>query len=62
MQIKLKLLHLTNFMTYHDKTFTFGDTTKISGKNGSGKSSIVNGYMWLLFDQDMELHSNPNQT
>ncbi len=34
MQIKLKSLHLTNFMTYHDKTFTFGDTTKISGKNG----------------------------
>ncbi len=59
MQIKLKSLHLTNFMTYHDKTFTFGDTTKISGKNGSGKSSIVNGYMWLMFDTDMELHSNP---
>ncbi len=59
MQIKLKSLHLTNFMTYHDKTFTFGDTTKISGKNGSGKSSIVNGYMWLMFDTDLELHSNP---
>ena len=59
MQIKLKSLHLTNFMTYHDKTFTFGDTTKISGKNGSGKSSIVNGYMWLMFDTDMDLRSNP---
>lgn len=59
MQIKLKSLHPTNFMAYHDKTFTFGDTTKISGKNGSGKSSIVNGYMWLMFDTDLELHSNP---
>ncbi len=59
MKIKLKSIHLTNFMTYHDNTFTFGDTTKISGKNGSGKSSIVNGYMWLMFDTDMELHSNP---
>lgn len=59
MQIKLKSLHLTNFMTYHDKEFAFGDTTKISGRNGSGKSSIVNGYMWLLFDTDMDLHSNP---
>ncbi len=59
MQIKLKLLHLTNFMTYHDKTFTFGDTTKISGKNGVGKSSICTAYSWLLFDTDSELHSNP---
>ncbi len=59
MQIKLKSLHLTNFMTYHDKTFTFGDTTKISGKNGSGKSSICTAYSWLLFDTDMSLRSNP---
>ncbi len=59
MQIKLKSLHLTNFMTYHDKTFAFGDTTKISGKNGVGKSSICTAYSWLLFDTDMSLRSNP---
>ncbi len=59
MQIKLKSLHLTNFMAYHDRAFTFGDITKTSGKNGVGKSSICTAYSWLLFDTDMELHSNP---
>lgn len=59
MKIKLKSLHLINFMAYADRIFTFGDVTKISGKNGIGKSSICTAYSWLMFDTDLELHSNP---
>lgn len=58
---KMKLLQLraTNFMNTHDETFRFFDKTMVSARNGVGKSTLINAYMWLLFDADAELHSNP---
>lgn len=58
---KMKLLQLraTNFMNTHDETFKFFDKTMVSARNGVGKSTLINAYMWLLFDADAELHSNP---
>lgn len=57
--IKLKKITLENFMNYGEKTFDFGKVTKISGKNGKGKTSILTAYFWLLFNCDYELHDNP---
>lgn len=57
--LKLKSLRLVNFMAYHDRTFDFADRTIISGKNGKGKTSVVTGYLWLMFNCDYQLNDNP---
>lgn len=59
MKIKLKKLILQNFMNYHEMSIDFAEITKIIGKNGKGKSSILTGYTWLLFNCDYELKDNP---
>lgn len=59
MKIILKKLILQNFMNYYEKSIDFAEITKIIGKNGKGKSSILTGYTWLLFNCDYELKDNP---
>lgn len=59
MKIRLKKLILENFMMYAQAEFNFSELTRIMGKNGKGKSSIVNAYTWLLFNCDYELNDNP---
>lgn len=59
MRIGLKKLILDNFMCYAHKEVVFSDNTKIAASNGKGKSSIVNAYMWLLFNCDYQLADNP---
>ena len=58
-KIKIESISVENFMNYGEETFHFGDVTKISGKNGKGKTSILTAYFWLLFNCDYELHDNP---
>lgn len=60
MNLKLKSLHLENFKGAKDKTYTFGDLTRISGMNRLGKTTIATAWYWLLADKDYDLHSNPN--
>lgn len=60
MQIKLKSLHLENFKGAKDKTYQFGDITRISGMNRLGKTTIATAWFWLLSDKNYELNSNPN--
>ena len=60
MQIKLKSLHLENFKGVKDKTYQFGDKTRISGMNRRGKTTIATAWFWLLSDKNYELNSNPN--
>ena len=59
MKMKLKKLIVENFMMYASATFDFFDITKIMGKNGKGKSSIVNAYTWLMFNCSYDLSDNP---
>lgn len=59
MKIRLKKLILENFMMYAQAEFNFTELTRIMGKNGKGKSSIVNAYTWFLFNCDYELNDNP---
>lgn len=60
MKVKLKSLHLENFKGAKDKTYQFGDTTRISGMNRLGKTTIATAWFWLLADKNYELNSNPN--
>lgn len=60
MKFKLKSVHLENFKGTKDKTYQFGDTTRISGMNRLGKTTIATAWFWLLSDKNYELNSNPN--
>lgn len=58
--MKLLVMSATNFMNTHDQTFNFFNKTMVSARNGVGKSTLINAYMWLMFDTDAELHINPS--
>ena len=53
--MKLIKMVLRNFMAYPEAEIDFSDITKISGRNGAGKSSIASAYTWCLFDCDYNL-------
>lgn len=52
MRINIKSLHIENFKGCRELNITFGNTTKIYGQNASGKTTIVDAFMWLLFDKN----------
>lgn len=60
MKAMLKSLHLENFKGTKDKTYEFGKTTRVSGMNRLGKTTIATAWFWLLADKDYELVSNPD--
>lgn len=60
MKAMLKSLHLENFKGTKDKTYEFGKTTRVSGMNRLGKTTIATAWFWLLADKNYELVSNPN--
>ena len=60
MKAALKSLHLENFKGTKDKTYEFGKTTRVSGMNRLGKTTIATAWFWLLTDKSYELVSNPN--
>lgn len=56
---KIKSIVLENFKGRRNATYEFDGSTKISGKNGVGKTTIATAWYWLISDRDVELHSNP---
>lgn len=60
MKATLKSLHLENFKGTKDKNYEFGKTTRVSGMNRLGKTTIATAWFWLLADKNYELVSNPN--
>lgn len=60
MRMILKSLHIENFKGVKDKTYEFGKTTRISGMNRRGKTTIGAAWYWLMSDKNYELVSNPN--
>lgn len=52
MQIKLKRLGIQNFKGCTKRTVEFSHRTVISGANATGKTTILDAFMWLLFDKD----------
>lgn len=60
MRMILKSLRLENFKGVKDKTYEFGKTTRVSGMNRRGKTTIGAAWYWLTSDKNYELVSNPN--
>ncbi len=54
-EIIIKEIHFVNFKGFRDTTVKFNtDITAICGRNGSGKTSIFDGFTWLLFGKDSQ--------
>ena len=51
-RIVLKQLNIQNFKGCAERTVNFGDRTEIFGANATGKTTILDAFMWLLFDKD----------
>lgn len=60
MRMILKSLHLENFKGVTDKTYNFGNITRVKGENRLGKTTIGTALFWLFSDRNYELESNPN--
>lgn len=52
MQIKIKQLHMENFKGIKDLTIDFSSKTIIKGQNATGKTTVFDAVMWLLFDKN----------
>lgn len=51
-RIVLKQLNIQNFKGCAERAVNFGDRTEIFGANATGKTTILDAFMWLLFDKD----------
>ncbi len=52
MRMKLIRIHIQNFKGCKDRSIDFGNRTAIKGQNGSGKTTIADAVMWVLFGKD----------
>lgn len=50
--IKIKSLHIQNFKGCKERKVGFGDRTRISGANATGKTTVFDAFTWLLFGKD----------
>lgn len=59
-KIELREIRLTDFKGQQEKKIEFGHRTVVSGKNGCGKTTLADAFMWVLCDKDYSLKSNPD--
>lgn len=52
MRMILKRIHIQNFKGCKDREIDFSNRTGIKGVNGSGKTTIADAVMWVLFGKD----------
>ena len=52
MKLTLKSLHIENFKGIKALDVSFSDRSKILGRNASGKTTIVDAFLWLLFNKN----------
>lgn len=61
MEIQLQRLVLTNFKGIQSLTLDLqGDNASIYGANATGKTTIYDAFLWLLFDKDSQNKTNFN--
>ena len=54
-KVILKQISFLNFKGFKDFKITFNDdATSVFGKNGTGKTTIFDGFTWLLFGKDSQ--------
>ena len=51
-KITIKSLHIENFKGVKMLDVAFGNKTKIKGQNASGKTTIFDAFIWLLFNKN----------
>ncbi|MCP1306444.1 AAA family ATPase [Paenibacillus tyrfis] len=61
-RIRFKQLELRNYKVHRSLMVDYGDITKLSGKNGEGKSSIGEAPAWVFFGTDLFGGSKYNPT
>ena len=54
MKITLNNLALKNFKGIRELSISFGEETHIYGDNATGKTTIFDAFLWLLFDKDSQ--------
>ena len=54
MDIKLVSMAIDNFKSLKKLTVNFSDHTTIKGQNGSGKTTIYDSFLWLMFGKDSD--------
>lgn len=52
--VTLKKMSFTFFKGFKDYEIDFSDRTNISGANGQGKTTIFDGFIWVLFGKDSQ--------
>ena len=50
--VQIQTMTLTSFRGHKSTTVSFGGLTTITGDNGTGKSTIFDAFVWLLFGKD----------
>ena len=59
-KIEAREIRLTDFKGQQKKKVEFGHRTVVSGKNGCGKTTLADAFMWVFCDKDYSLKSNPD--
>lgn len=59
-KIEVREIRLTDFKGQQEKKIVFGHRTVVSGKNGCGKTTLADAFMWVFCDKDYSLKSNPD--
>lgn len=59
-KIEVREIRLTDFKGQPEKKIGFGHRTVVSGKNGCGKTTLADAFMWVFCDKDYSLKSNPD--
>ena len=54
MKIIIKQMSVLNFKGIRELSIKFDNTTTISGRNASGKTTVFDAFTWLLFGKDSE--------
>lgn len=59
-KIEVREIRLTDFKGQSEKKIGFGHRAIVSGKNGCGKTTLADAFMWVFCDKDYSLKSNPD--
>lgn len=59
-KIEVREIRLTDFKGQQEKKVEFGHRTIVSGKNGCGKTTLADAFIWVFCDKDYSLKSNPD--
>lgn len=59
-KIEVREIRLTDFKGQSEKKIGFVHRAIVSGKNGCGKTTLADAFMWVFCDKDYSLKSNPD--